>query len=121
MATHALHWFEIPTTDLARAIRFYNQVLGLEMSSFDMFGCQMAMFPAEGGVGGALIQMEGCQPSDHGTAVYVNGGDDLAVPLGKVEAAGGKIVMPKSSIGEHGFCAMFLDTEGNRVGLDSLK
>ncbi len=121
MATNALNWFEIPTTDLARAIRFYNQVLGLEMSSFDMFGCQMAMFPSDCGVGGALIHMENCKPSDQGTAVYLNGGDDLAVPLGKVEAAGGKVVMPKTSIGEHGFCGMFLDTEGNRVGLHSMK
>jgi predicted enzyme related to lactoylglutathione lyase len=53
--------------------------------------------------------------------VYLSGGEDLSAPLGRVEAAGGKVVMPKTSIGEHGFCAMFLDTEGNRVGLHSMK
>lgn len=123
MAKSAVHWFEIPTQDLSRALRFYNRVLGLEMAAFDMMGCPMAMFPcdmAEGGVGGALIQYEGAVPSATGSMVYLDGGDDLSVPLGRVEAAGGKITMPKTSIGEHGFCGVFIDTEGNRVGLHSM-
>ena len=116
------HWFEIPTKDISRAVRFYNRVLGLEMAAMDMMGCQMAMFPCgTGGVGGALVQHSEQSPSATGTMVYLDGGDDLSTPLGKVEAAGGKVVMPKTSIGEHGFCAMFLDTEGNKVGLHSMK
>jgi predicted enzyme related to lactoylglutathione lyase len=120
MPANAVHWFEIPATDLQRAVRFYNQVLGLDMSPFEMFNCQMAMFPAEGGVGGAVIQQAGCLPGASGTVVYLDCGPDLSIPLEKVAAAGGTVVMPKTSIGEHGFCAQFLDTEGNRVGLHSV-
>ncbi|HZN35384.1 MAG TPA: VOC family protein [Pirellulaceae bacterium] len=123
MPKNAIHWFEIPTRDIQRAVRFYNRVLNTEMAAMDMMGCQMAMFPCEQGVGvgGALVQHEQQAPAAQGTLVYLDGGDDLAVPLGKVEAAGGKVAMPKTSIGEHGFCAMFIDTEGNRVGLHSMK
>jgi predicted enzyme related to lactoylglutathione lyase len=122
MSQNAIHWFEIPTQDLARAVRFYSRVLGIEMASVEMPGCPMAMFPCgTGSVGGALVKHEEARPSAQGTMVYLSGGEDLSAPLGRVEAAGGKVVMPKTSIGEHGFCAMFLDTEGNRVGLHSMK
>ena len=122
MTANAIHWFEIPCNELPRAVRFYSRVLNVEMAHVEMPGCPMAMFPCgSGGVGGALVQYEMNRPSEQGTIVYLAGGEDLSVPLGKVEAAGGKVVMPKTSIGEHGFCAMFVDTEGNRVGLHSMK
>jgi len=123
MAQNAIHWFEIPTTDLNRAVRFYNQVLSINMQTMDMMGCNMAMFPCDmgGGVGGALIKQENMSPSPTGTCVYLDGGDDLAGPLGRVEAAGGKVLLPKMAIGEHGFCAVFSDSEGNSVGLHSMK
>jgi len=70
-------------------------------------------------VGGAIIEMEGYVPSQQGVNVYLNGGDDLAAPLSRVEAAGGKIVMPKTDIGENGYMAQFLDTEGNKIALHS--
>ena len=59
-------------------------------------------------------------PGGQGTLVYMNGGDDLAGPLGRVTAAGGAVLMPKTSIGPHGFIAQFRDSEGNRVGLHSM-
>ena len=74
-----------------------------------------------GGVGGGLAQGEGFEPSDKGTIVYLNGGEDLSVSLRKVEQAGGKIIMPKTTIGGNGFMAHFIDTEGNRVALHSMK
>lgn len=119
MGVNAVHWFEIPAQDLERAVRFYNQVLALEMAAMDMMGCPLAMFPADGGVSGAIVEHEMHQPSQQGTLVYLDCGPDLSVALGNVEAAGGKVVMPKTSIGQHGFCAMFVDSEGNRVGLHS--
>jgi predicted enzyme related to lactoylglutathione lyase len=120
MPANAVHWFEIPCQDLLRAVKFYNRVLGLNMVATDMMGCPMAMFPAEG-VGGALIEHEQSIPCRQGTLVYLDCGPDLSVALGKVEPAGGKVVTPKTSIGEHGFCAVFEDSEGNRVGLHSAK
>ena len=59
--------------------------------------------------------------SSAGALVYLNGGDDLSVTLSKVEAAGGKILLPKTAIGPNGFMAHFTDTEGNKIGLHSMK
>lgn len=117
---NALDWFEIPTIDIERAARFYGALFETELSvSESIQGFQMAMFPVEGGVGGALLKGAGYIPSTEGTLVWLNGGDDLSDILARVEPAGGSVLMPKTSIGEPGFCAIFLDTEGNRVGLHS--
>jgi len=119
--SNALNWFEIPASNIKRASKFYGTILGAELEISEMMpGYQMAMLPAEDGVGGALIQGEGYIPSAEGSMVYLNGGQDLAGPLGKVEGAGGKILVPKTDIGENGFFAYFLDSEGNKVGLHSM-
>lgn len=55
-----------------------------------------------------------------GTTIYLEGGNDLSVPLSRVESAGGKVILPKTSIGNNGFIALFIDTEGNKVGFHSL-
>jgi hypothetical protein len=55
-----------------------------------------------------------------GTTVYLDGGNDLSVPLGRVESAGGTVILPKTSIGNNGFIALFIDTEGNKIGFHSL-
>ena len=120
---NALNWFEIPVSDIKRAVKFYNTILGVEqtITEFEMMpGYQMAMLPAEDGVGGGLVQGEGYVPSTEGAVVYLNAGEDLAVALGKVEGAGGKILVPKTDIGENGFFAYILDSEGNKVGLHSM-
>lgn len=121
---NAINWFEIPTTDFERAKKFYETILNTKISEMPFPHGKYGMLCAnaeEGGVGGGLMQMEGFDPSTKGTIVYLNGGEDLSVSLGKVEAAGGKIVMPKTSIGENGFMAHFIDTEGNQVALHSMK
>ena len=118
----ALNWFEISVADMDRALKFYNTILGTAMTADEqMPGFKMAMFPVdEGGIGGALLQGEGYVPSMTGTVVYLNGGDDLAPILGKVEAAGGKVLGEKMDIGEYGFVGYFADTEGNKLGLHSM-
>ena len=81
----------------------------------------MSFFPfAPGVASGALVASKESKPSGDGTVVYLNGGDDLSVPLKRVGTAGGEVLADKTSIGEHGFIAYFLDTEGNRVALHSL-
>src|SRR5215475_5138014 len=99
---NALNWFEIPAKNFARAKRFYEAVLGVEIGVMPHPTLKYGIFPADmqsGQVGGGLAEGEGFEPSASGTLVYLNGGEDLAVPLSKVEAAGGKVVMPKTSIG----------------------
>ena len=122
--TNAINWFEIPVTDFTRAKKFYETILGGEIMEMPFPNGKYGMFPADmqnGAVGGGLAQGEGFEPSEKGTIVYLNGGEDLSISLSKVEQAGGKIVMPKTSIGQNGFMAHFIDTEGNRVALHSMK
>ncbi len=119
--TNALNWFEIPASDIERAIKFYNTIFDIELIPMEMGdGFPMAMFPAEDGVPGAVIQGEGYTPSAEGSLIYLNGGEDLNNVLNRVEGAGGQVVSPKFDIGENGFAAFFLDTEGNKVGLHSM-
>ena len=122
---NAVNWFEIPVSNYERAKEFYNQVMGLEIIDFHMpeKNIKYGMFPYDmqnGGIGGAIMQMDDMNPSMDGSTVYLNGGNDLNVSLNKVEAAGGKILIPKTDIQENGFFAQFIDTEGNRVALHSM-
>ena len=120
---NAIHWFEIPAKNFDRASAFYSQVLEAEIHKVNhpnglVYGFFPNFTPDE--VGGAIIEGEGYEPSGKGSIVYFSGGDDLNLPLSRVEKAGGKILMPKTAIGENGFMAHFLDTEGNRVALHSM-
>lgn len=114
-------WFDIPVTDLARAKAFYEKVFDVQMIDNNMGDHKMTMFPFEPNVAsGALVEGPDYTPSKEGTVIYLNGGDDLAVPLSKVEEAGGTVLQDKTSIGEYGFIAYFFDTEGNKIALHSM-
>lgn len=117
-------WFEIPAADFGRAVRFYETVFATRLKDEVMPGSTMRMgiFPTAGdGVTGCVIAGEGYAPSAQGAVVYLNGGPDLSVPLSRVEAAGGTVLVPKTPISEDiGWFAQFLDSEGNRVGLHSM-
>ena len=126
MQKHAISWFEIPATDINRAQKFYEAVLGVSMIPMEMPGLNMRMFPVENmtdGIGGALVNSaDFYKPSStDGSLVYLNGNPDVQNVLDKVEAAGGKIVVPKTEISpEYGFMAVIIDTEGNRVAFHSV-
>ncbi len=121
MPSHAnpVNWFEIPVTDMARAKAFYESALGVEIAETEMGPNKMGWFPMEMGAAGAagtLIQGDGYQPSHAGSLVYLHV-DKIDPSLEAINQAGGKTLMPRMSIGEHGFIAHFQDTEGNRVAL----
>jgi len=123
--THAISWFEIPTTDINRAQAFYEAIFDMTMFPLDMPNLPMRVFPIADpmNVGGALVQLEHMyQPSaTHGPLVYLNANPDVQIVLDRVAAAGGQIVVPKTMISpEYGFLGIFLDTEGNRIGLHSV-
>ena len=120
---NAINWVEIPVNNFDRGKTFYETILGGTMQPMEAMGMKMAFFPFDmkEGIGGGIMQGPGYEPSDKGTLAYLNGGDDLSVVLSKVEKAGGKILLPKMAIGANGFMAHFLDCEGNRVGLHSMK
>ncbi|WP_160717067.1 VOC family protein [Chitinophaga solisilvae] len=114
---------EIPTTSFARAVRFYQSVLAVDIQEIDMQGTQMGLFPGGADtVNVALVNGTDYKPSDQGTLVYFNGGEDLQAILDKIEVNGGKVLVPKTLIdAENGFYAMFTDSEGNRIGLHACK
>lgn len=119
---HAISWFEIPVTDFARAKAFYEALLGRPVEVMTMGSSTMGFLSTSpDAVGGAIVHGDGTAPSQSGTLVYLNGGDDLAVVLARVQPAGGTVAVPKTEIGNgFGFFAHFIDTEGNRVGLHSM-
>ncbi len=111
-------WFEIPAYDLLRAATFYNTIYNMQMEVVYNGDFVMAYFPADKGIGGALIQGPGCHPNDTGVLIYLNAGGDMDSILGRIELAGGRIIMPKTLIGEQaGSFALFIDSEGNRLAL----
>jgi predicted enzyme related to lactoylglutathione lyase len=124
--TNAISWFEIPATDLDRAQQFYETVFGLKLLPMDLPNIKMRMFPIdnpETGIGGAICDSGGFhKPSlTDGPLIYLNANPDVQLILNKVEAAGGKIFLPKTEISpEYGFMAVLIDTEGNRIGLHSV-
>jgi uncharacterized protein len=123
---NVISWFEIPTTDLDRAQKFYETIFDTELVPMDMPDLKMRMFPVEDpmtAIGGALVfSKDFYKPSStDGTLVYLNGNPDVQNALDKVEAAGGKIIVPKTQITpEIGYMAVFIDTEGNRIALHSV-
>jgi predicted enzyme related to lactoylglutathione lyase len=116
-------WFEIPVTDMERAKKFYSDVFGLDIDVQGLGDKPYGFFPMRGyGNSGALVKHMDFQPSAKAATIYLNGGRDLSDPLSRVEAAGGKILVPKTIISrEMGYYALFLDSEGNRVGLHSMR
>lgn len=120
-------WVEIYVTEMARAKAFYETVFQIKMvelpMSGDMGDTQMLSFPwadSEKNISGALVKMENMPPGSGGTLVYF-ACDDCDVEESRVAGAGGQVLQPKMSLGDYGFCSIFMDTEGNTVGLHSLE
>jgi uncharacterized protein len=120
--TNAINWFEIPANDISRAKKFYEQIFEIQMEGMEMEGLKYAMFPynpANKKVGGGLAQSPMHKPGSTGAIIYLNANPDLQNVLNRIEKAGGKITMPKTSIGPNGFMAFFNDSEGNLIALHS--
>lgn len=127
MTHNVFCWIEIYVDDMARARKFYETVLSTQLQDMPeipgMKDLEMVCFPyAENGPGasGALVRTTGVRPSAGGTLAYF-ACEDCAAETSRVEAAGGKVVHPKYSIGQHGFCSVCMDTEGNTIGFYSMK
>ncbi|GAB3934270.1 VOC family protein [Mucilaginibacter myungsuensis] len=123
---NAISWFEIPATDIDRAQKFYEAIFGIEMAKMDMDGYKMRMFPINDpmtGIGGALCEAsEFHGPSDKGVLIYLNANPDIQAIIDRIESAGGQVIVPKTLIApEYGTMAVFMDTEGNRIGLHSIE
>ncbi len=116
-----IDWFEIPTTNLDRAAKFYETVLGIRLKHESAGRVPEALIVSEKGAVGALIQDPRRKPNPDGTLVYLNAGKDLDACLERVTRAGGRVVLPKTDIGDPGSIAIFADPDGNTVGLHDEK
>jgi predicted enzyme related to lactoylglutathione lyase len=113
-------WFEIPAIDFFQAVEFYQYIFGIKMQQHTLGLNSMAYFPANRGIGGAVVSGSGYVPSDTGPLIYLNCGDDLSLVLDKVEQVGGRVIMPKTLISEEsGYFAVFIDSQGNKLALHS--
>ena len=118
-------WVEIYVDDMSRAQKFYETVLQIEMIPMQAPGefgdLEMLSFPwaqGESNISGALCKTSEMKPATGGTLIYFTC-EDCAVETARVENAGGKVLQEKFPIGEHGFCSVVMDTEGNTIGFHS--
>ncbi len=117
---NAVNWVELPSVDFERAVRFYETILEAKLRREVSNGELNALFPTEGDdpVGGSIIDRPSQKPSaDSGALVYLNAAGKMSAILSRIEAAGGEVLVPRTSIGAPGFISVFLDSEGNKVGL----
>lgn len=127
MKTQMVGWFEIPVLDMDRAVKFYNEVFQIEIGIHDLGNVVMGWFPyaedgkTPGASGSLVLAPDFYKPSKEGTLVYFSSKtDDLNDELSRVVKAGGQVLQQKTQISEdHGYYALVLDTEGNRVALHS--
>ncbi len=126
MNRNPVGWFEIYADDIERAKTFYQNLLAVkldQLTSPEDVVTQMWAFPMDpqaAGSSGALVKMQNERPSGNGVIVYFSC-DDCAVEAGRATTNGGSIMKDKFSIGQYGFIALVNDTEGNVIGLHSMK
>ena len=123
MSQNPVRWFEIYVQDMNRAKAFYEAVFHVKLERISSPDLEMWSFPMQMdqmGCAGALAKMEGVASGGNSIIVYF-GSEDCAVEEARAEKHGGKILKPKTSIGEYGFISLLHDTEGNLIGLHSMK
>ncbi len=123
MSNNPVGWFEIYVQDIARAKRFYESVFQLKLEKLTGTELEMWSFPMSMerfGASGALVKMEGFPSGGNSILIYFSCAD-CAIEAVRVTASGGRIQRQKMSIGQYGFIALALDTEGNMFGLHSMQ
>src|SRR3954465_3097118 len=111
-------WFDIPVADLDRAVNFYRAVLGIRVDKQTIGDFSLGVFEHEGGNGGCLV-LNQKEIAAGGVLVYLNVNGRICDAVSKVVPSGGSIIQDTQSIGPHGFRAVVLDSEGNRIALHS--
>jgi len=124
MKSNPVVWFDINVQDMQRAKTFYEKVFVVELQKLECVGLEeMMAFPRqENGTGsmGALVKRDGCPSGGNSTLVYFTC-DDCAVEATRAKENGGQIFKEKFAIGQYGFIALVIDTEGNMIGLHSMQ
>ena len=118
-----INWFNLPVADMNRAIEFYSNILEIELTRMPSpDGAENAFFPDPATMyAGALSSSPNLQPGQQGAQIFFNVDGKMEATIQRISAAGGQILMPRTDIGEFGYIASFLDSEGNMLGLHSTK
>jgi predicted enzyme related to lactoylglutathione lyase len=125
MAADTLCWTDIPVTDLDRAIKFYSALLGQEVKKLELEGLAYGLLPHEeqNASGCLCVRADSVgdenQPSQNGPLIYLSVDGRLDEGVQATRANGGKVLQDRQSIGPHGFRAVIVDSEGNRIALHS--
>ena len=123
MKNNPVGWFEIYVQDIERAKKFYQSVFEVTLERLESPGVEMWAFPMQRdamGITGSLVRMEGVPSGGNSVLVYFMCAD-CAVHADRVRAAGGRVTREKMSIGQYGFIALAVDSEGNMIGLHSMQ
>lgn len=119
-----INWFEIPSSDFARATRFYETLFDTSLRVEDCTAglMQMAIFTDPAGITcGCVTHSEHQLPSSSGTMIYLDAGPSIDQVIQRITLAGGKVYLPKTQLPDDiGYIAHFVDTEGNLIGLHAL-
>ena len=118
-------WFELYVQDMDRAVGFYQKTFQVTLLPLPSPGMEMMAFPPmmkpeNPGCAGALVRMEGKDSGVGGTVIYFSC-EDCGVEAARAAESGGRIHKEKMSIGQYGFIALVVDTEGNMIGLHSMQ
>ena len=106
-------WFDIPVSNMDRAVGFYESVTKQTLKRFPVGADkETALFETDG----CLFKSPEDKPSHFGSRVYFET-PSIEEWLERIGRAEGKTLVKKTPVGDKGFYAYFEDSEGNRVGL----
>lgn len=123
MSRNPVGWFELYVQDMVRARAFYEAVFDIALERLDGPDLEMWAFPGGDewpGASGALVRADAMTPGVGGTVVYFSC-EDCAVQAARAREHRGQVLREKFSIGPYGYIALVHDTEGNLVGLHSMR
>ncbi len=121
---HAINWFEIPVTDIARSTAFYERLLGVTLRREQCGGMALAVFPGTDDpntIKGALMAVDKAPACTDGVIIYLNAGKSINAVLARLEACGGQLLTPRVVLPDNMGCfAHIADLDGHRIGLHAL-
>lgn len=120
---NAINWFEIPTSDMDRAVAFYEATIGVDLTRAVFGGQPHAVFPIareDQGRTGAIVTAPHLTPGAGGVVIYLEAPDGVEASLARARDAGAAVVVPHTAIGDNGWIAVIRDLDGNHVGLHSM-
>ena len=123
MVNNPVRWFEIYVQDIPRAKSFYEAVFQVKLEKLNTPDFEMWRFPTnidKFGTSGSIVKIPGVPSGGNSTLIYF-GCEDCAVEEARLLKAGGTLHRSKFSIGEYGFITLAHDSEGNMIGLHSMR